>query len=114
MSMFNSFNISASGMSAQRLRTDTISQNLANVNTTSTSSGEAYRRQTVVFREKESASFGDILTSRGTVGNGVKVTAIVEDTWTDMIEVYDPSHPDADENGYVTYPNVNTVTEMTT
>lgn len=113
MGLFNSFNISASGMTAQRLRTDTISQNLANVNTTSTSSGGAYRRQTVVFQEKESSSFGDILTSRGTVGSGVKVKAIVEDTWTDMIEVYDPSHPDSDENGYVTYPNVNTVTEMT-
>ena len=113
MGIFNSFNISASGMTAQRLRTDTISQNLANVNTTSTSSGEAYRRQTVVFSEKEMASFDNILTRRGTVGNGVKVDAIVEDTWTDMIEVYDPSHPDADENGYVTYPNVNTVTEMT-
>lgn len=113
MGIFNSFNISASGMTAQRLRTDTISQNLANVNTTSTSSGGPYRRQTVVFAEKEMMSFDNILTSRGTVGDGVKVEAIVEDTWTDMIEVYDPSHPDADENGYVTYPNVNTVTEMT-
>lgn len=113
MGIFNSFNISASGMTAQRLRTDTISQNLANVNTTSTSSGGPYRRQTVVFQEKESSSFNDMLTSSGRVGTGVKVKAIVEDTWTDMIEVYDPSHPDADENGYVTYPNVNTVTEMT-
>ena len=113
MGIFNSFNISASGMSAQRLRTDTISQNLANVNTTSTSDGGPYRRQTVVFAEKEMASFEDILTRRGSVGNGVKVTSIVEDTWTDMIEVYDPSHPDSDENGYVTYPNINTVTEMT-
>ena len=113
MGIFNSFNISASGMTAQRLRTDTISQNLANVNTTSTSSGGPYRRQTVVFQEKESSSFHDMLTSSGRVGTGVKVNALVEDTRTDMIEVYDPSHPDADENGYVTYPNVNTVTEMT-
>ena len=49
----------------------------------------------------------------GVVGNGVKVTSVYEDTSTDMEMVYDPSHPDADENGYVTYPNVNTVQEMT-
>ena len=47
------------------------------------------------------------------MGNGVKVTSVKEDTETDFVMEYDPSHPDADENGYVSYPNVNTVTEMT-
>lgn len=114
MAIFSSFNISASGMTAQRLRSDTISQNLANVNTTRTSNGEPYRRKTVVFQEREMTSFDSVLmTTSGLAGNGVKVTKIVEDTSTPMNMVYDPSHPDADENGYVTYPNVNTVTEMT-
>ena len=114
MAMFSSFDISASGMTAQRLRTDTIAQNLANVNTTSTSKGGAYVRKTVVFTERKSMSFDDVLkTQTGLVGNGVKVTSIVEDKSTAMNMVYDPSHPDADENGYVTYPNVNTITEMT-
>ncbi len=120
MSIYNALNISASGMSAQRLRMDLISQNIANVNTTRTDNGEPYRRQTVVFAQQESGSFGRLLNQASSVrknsefnGTGVKVTSVVEDHVTAMKEVYDPSHPDADENGYVTYPNVNTVTEMT-
>lgn len=114
MAIFSSFDICASGMTAQRLRSDTISQNLANVNTSRTSDGGPYVRKTVVFTERQGTSFDKILsTTSGLVGNGVKVTSIVEDTETPMNMVYDPSHPDADENGYVTYPNVNTVTEMT-
>lgn len=114
MGLFTSFDISGSGMSAQRLRSDIISQNIANVNSTSTADGGPYRRKTVVFAEKSSVDFGEVLMSTaGTVGSGVKVTQIVEDNETPMSKVYDPSHPDADENGYVTYPNVNVVTEMT-
>lgn len=115
MSIMNGMNISASGMSAQRLRMDIISQNIANVNTTRDENGEAYRRQNVVFAEKSPNSFDRILMSKtgATSGNGVKVTQIVKDTETAMNLVYDPSHPDANEEGYVTYPNVNTVTEMT-
>jgi len=114
MAIFTSFNTSASGMSAQRLRSDIISQNLANVNSTSSQDGGAYRRKTVVFAEKDATAFSDILLSTaGTVGTGVKVTKIIEDYETPMSMVYDPAHPDADENGYVTYPNVNVVTEMT-
>lgn len=114
MALFSSFDISASGMTAQRLRSDTISQNLANVNTTSTSDGGPYVRKTVVFTERQGTPFDQVMmTMSGRVGNGVKVTSVVEDTETPMNMVYDPSHPDADENGYVTYPNVNTVTEMT-
>ena len=114
MAIFTSFDISGSGMTAQRLRSDIISQNLANVNSTSSQDGGAYRRKTVVFSEKNATAFSDVLLSTaGTVGSGVKVTKIVEDYETPMSKVYDPAHPDADEDGYVTYPNVNVVTEMT-
>ena len=114
MAIFTAFDISGSGMSAQRLRSDIISQNLANVNSTSSQDGGAYRRKTVVFAEKNATAFSDILLSTaGTVGSGVKITKIVEDYETPMNMVYDPAHPDADENGYVTYPNVNIITEMT-
>lgn len=119
MSFFNGMNISASGMTAQRLRMDLISQNIANVNTTRGEDGEPYRRQTVLFAEQQSDTFGNILEktslgrSKKVNGNGVQVVGIVEDHVTEMKKVYDPSHPDADEEGYVSYPNVNTVTEMT-
>lgn len=114
MSAFGAMDISASGMTAQRLRTDVIAENIANVNTTRDENGTAYRRKTVVFEEKPSDSFNDYLSvASSSIGNGVKVSAIVEDTETAMTLVYDPSHPDANEEGYVEYPNVNTVTEMT-
>lgn len=118
MSLFNGMNISASGMTAQRLRMDLISQNIANVNTTRDENGEPYRRKTVLMAEREADTFGRALSraSHGkfskTNGNGVKVVGIAEDHVTAMKQVYDPSHPDANEEGYVTYPNVNTVTEM--
>ncbi len=114
MSFMNGMNVSASGMSAQRLRLDIISQNIANVSTTRDENGNVYRRKAVVFSEKDVTPFGDILMkTAGTAGNGVKVTKITEDTESAMRKVYDPSHPDADEDGYVTYPNVNVVQEMT-
>jgi len=114
MSVYSGMNISASGMTAQRLRLDIISQNIANVNTTRDENGNPYRRKTVVFAEKDMTPFGDILLrTAGKVGNGVKVTRIVEDTHTELRKVYDPSHPDADDEGYVSYPNVNIVQEMT-
>ena len=114
MSAFGAMDISASGMTAQRLRTDIISQNIANVNTTRDENGKPYKRRTVVFEEKPSNSFNDYLSvASSSIGNGVKVSALVEDNTTPMTMVYDPSHPDADEEGYVYYPNVNTVTEMT-
>lgn len=116
MSLFTSFDTSASGLTAQRYRMDIISQNVANANTTRTADGTPYRRKVVVFEEKAGrASFDSVL---GTVkdqyaGKGVRVSKVTEDKWTEMKMVYDPSHPDADENGYVTYPNVDIVTEMT-
>ena len=117
--LFNSLNISASGLTAQSLRMDTISQNIANVNTTRDQNGNPYRRKTVVFAEKGTNAFEYALQQQGLKrasqlnGQGVKVTAIVEDHVTSMKLVYDPSHPDANEDGYVYLPNVNTVTEMT-
>lgn len=122
MSLMNSLNISASGMSAQRTRMDIIAQNVANVSTTRDENGEAYRRKTVVFAERSNGNknFESYLQAQETGlpykaqrGTGVKITSIVEDHVASMKKVYDPSHPDADEEGYVTYPNVNTVTEMT-
>ncbi len=117
MALFQSFNISASGMTAQQFRADIIAENLANVNTTRTETGTTYRRKVVSFQEKGVNRFDRYLTEsrkRGShIGNGVKVVEVIEDTTTDFIMEYDPSHPDADENGYVSYPNVNLVTEMT-
>jgi len=114
MSIFSGMNISASGMSAQRLRMDVISQNIANVNTTRDENGEPYRRKTVVFSEKNVTPFEEVfMKSAGTSGSGVKVTRIIEDNVTPLRKVYDPSHPDADEDGYVSYPNVNILQEMT-
>ncbi|MDD6340127.1 MAG: flagellar basal body rod protein FlgC [Butyrivibrio sp.] len=116
MALFTGMDINASGMSAQRLRMDVISENIANANTTRTKEGGPYVRKNVILQEKISHtnSFGDVLnrTING-VSTGVKAIAITNDTDTDMNLVYDPSHPDADENGYVLYPNVNIVTEMT-
>lgn len=115
MGLFQSFDICASGMTAQRFRMDTIAQNIANVNTTRTEDGTPYRRKVVTFQEKRAGqNFASVLA--GTTkfrGNGVKVVSVSEDYETDLVMAYDPSHPDADENGYVHYPNVNTVTEMT-
>jgi len=112
--IFNAMNVSASGMTAQRTRMDIISQNIANVNTTRDENGEVYNRKTVVFHENSNAPFDRVLSNRLETykANGVKITAIVEDTREGAM-AYDPSHPDADENGYVMLPNVNTVTEMT-
>ena len=116
MGMFDAFDISASGLTAQRYRMDVIAENIANANTTRTQDGTPYVRKMVTFEQKGTgASFRDTLTKarEGYVGGGVKVTNVIEDKETEMIKAYDPSHPDADENGYVWYPNVNIVTEMT-
>lgn len=106
-------NISASGMSAQRLRMDIIAQNIANVQTTRDENGKPYRRKAVVFAEKNATPFQEVfMRTAGIIGSGVKVTKIVEDR-SPLRKVYDPTHPDADEDGYVSYPNVNVVQEMT-
>ena len=115
MGLFQSFNISASGMTAERFRTDIIAENIANVNTTRTASGEPYRRKIVTFAEKQVTPFSQYYShsKNAVAGNGVKVSKVTEDYENDFVMEYDPANPDADENGYVAYPNVNTVTEMT-
>ncbi|MDY6324297.1 MAG: flagellar basal body rod protein FlgC [Catonella sp.] len=114
MSIFGAMDISATGMTAEQLRNDIITQNIANVNTTRDENGHVYRRKNVIFNEKDVTGFSQILLhSWGTVGNGVKVSRIYQDTVTPTKLVYDPSHPDANEEGYVEYPNVNIVQEMT-
>lgn len=128
MSFFDTFKVSASGMTAQRLRMDTISQNLANINTTRTDDGGPYRRKTVIFEEINSGKnfrshldgyLNEYRANRATstdfgrnLSGGVKVSKIVEDQ-SPFIEVYDPTHPDANEEGYLMMPNVNSVAEMT-
>ncbi len=115
MGFFTSLDIGASGLTAQRLRMDTISQNIANINTTRTEDGTPYRRREVIFEERTgSDSFSSMLSaasSRLDNGQGVRVSKIVEDS-SEFRKEYDPGHPDADENGYVSKPNVDIVTEM--
>ena len=114
MSFLNSIDISASGLTAQRLRLDVISQNIANVNTTRTENGDPYRRKAVLFEERQkSKPFSEILadSQAGEVKGGVRVTGIVEDDSPFTLN-YDPGHPDANEEGYVAMPNINIVTEM--
>lgn len=113
MSLFNTMNTSASGLTAQRLRLDVISENIANVNTTRTSSGGPYRRKDVLLASRDSNSFDKYFNNSLKANNqkGVKVDKIVEDQ-SPFIEVYQPGHPDADENGIVKMPNVEIVQEM--
>lgn len=114
MGIFSGMNVSATGMTAQRFRMDVIAENLANINTTRDENANVYRRKQVVFAEKDSLNFASTLYNSLNVyrPSGVRVTQVVEDP-SDLKMVYDPSHPDADENGYVMYPNVDTITEMT-
>ena len=122
--LMSALNVSASGMTAQRLRLDLISQNIANVNTTRDENGNVYRRQVAVFQEKKVGvgafsstptagtfssmpstdsyrSFSSLLNDRSlSYGKGVMVTGIAEDHVSAMNKVYDPAHPDADEDGF--------------
>lgn len=112
--MFSSFNVSASGMTAQRLRMDIIADNIANVETTRTAEGTPYRRKLAVFQEKQVTSFRELLKKNkgdATARDGVQVAGIVEDP-TPFKMIYNPGHPDADAEGYVAMPNVDIVSEM--
>ncbi|GAB6109240.1 flagellar basal body rod protein FlgC [Fusibacter bizertensis] len=114
MGFFNSINVSASGLTAERLRMDLIAENIANSNVTRTASGTPYRRKVAVFRAQEANSFEQLLNTasgNSSVGNGVEIAGIVEDQ-SDFKKEYNPTHPDADENGYVNLPNVEVVNEM--
>jgi flagellar basal-body rod protein FlgC len=115
MSLWDSLRISASALSAQRLRMDIVANNVANVNTTRGVDGKPYRRQSVTFQEqRQGPSFRDLLsTARGdSAPAGVGVVSIHEDTAPPR-KVHDPSHPDADANGDIFLPNIDMVTEMT-
>lgn len=115
MGMFDAINASASGLTAERLRLDVISNNLANVNTTRTVEGGPYRRQLVVFEPRtQNTSFSGVLGQQMSLNSenlGVKVGGIVKDP-SPFRQVYDPSHPDANRQGYVELPNINVVSEM--
>ncbi len=113
MSMFRAIDTSASGLTAERLRMDVISNNIANVNTTRTESGDPFRRKLVIFQSRNprgSLPFMDRLQPQ-LPGKGVRVQAIMEDMAPFKME-YDPNHPDADSEGYVRRPNINIVHEM--
>jgi flagellar basal-body rod protein FlgC len=107
MSFISSLDIVGSALTAERFRADIISQNIANAKTTVTSAGEPYRRQQVIFQEIPLTFDEELDKAKG----GVRLTQVVE-SQRDFVPVYDPSHPQADEEGYVMYPNVDTTEEM--
>lgn len=119
MSMFGGIDASASGLTAERLRMDVISNNIANANTTRTAEGGPYRRRYVVFepREDNATSFAGLLAATANskkkkkAGEGVRAVRIEDDDKPGPL-VYDPGHPDANAQGYVARPNVNIVNEM--
>ncbi|WP_256519619.1 flagellar basal body rod protein FlgC [Domibacillus sp. A3M-37] len=116
--MFNGMNITASALTAQRLRMDVISSNMANAESTRAKlvDGEwqPYQRKSVVMQPKGNSfsNFLQMASNRQEAGNGVKVTKIVEDTETPNKLIYDTEHPDANEEGYVSMPNVDPLREM--
>ena len=120
MSFWTALRIGSSGMSAQRLRMDIISNNIANAETTRTAEGGPYKRQDVIFMPKAQSTFlPEFIRARQAQDieviseeRGMKVAEVTTDD-SEGLKVYDPSHPDADEDGFVTYPNVNMVVEMT-
>jgi flagellar basal-body rod protein FlgC len=111
MGIFDAIDVSASGLSAERLRMDVIAENLANAQTTRTPDGGPYRRKSVVLQEAEGSGFSAALASASRESRGVEVGEIVEDANPPRV-IHDPGHPDADAQGYVRMPNVNPVTEM--
>ena len=111
MSVFNSMRINASGLTLERLKLDTISSNIANVNTTRTEDGGPYLRKEVVFEEMIERAHSRISGKVEKKTAGVKVTEVYEDP-ENTRRVFDPEHVDADEEGYVMMPNVNLLDEM--
>ena len=103
MSLFNIFNVSGSAMSAQSQRLNVVASNLANADSATSASGEAYRARQVVFEATPAQDGG--------ASTGVRVKQVIEDP-SPLKQVYDPKHPMADEKGYVSMPNVNVVDEM--
>lgn len=110
MSIFDSLHISASGLSLERLKLDTISTNIANVSTTRTEEGGPYQKKSIVFEEALKQSDQAFSVGNGQKSFGVRATEIAADE-TELRE-YQPTHPDADEEGYVLLSNVNMADEM--
>ena len=108
MSLITALRINASGLTAQRQRVEVSSGNLANSETTRTAEGGAYRRKDVVF---QTTAFGDAFSAANGGADGVEVTDIVKDM-RPFDRRFEPGHPDADKEGYVDYPNVNSMEEM--
>lgn len=109
MDFLTTFDISVSGLYAQRKRLDIIAANLANIETTRTQKGGPYRRKMVVMSTKRIKSFDRVLNSQA---DGVKIDEVIEDK-SPFKKVFNPSHPDANEEGYLFKPNVDLVVEMT-
>lgn len=115
MSVFTSLKINGSALTAQRLRMDVIANNIANAESTRSVDGQVYKRQEVVFMPIVKRNALPISTKgnpTGLVEEGVQVAAILQDETPPRL-VYDPGHPDADANGYVAYPDIDIITEMT-
>ncbi len=113
MDLLTALKISASGLSAQRTRLNVLSSNLANANSTRSADGPGpYQRKDPIFQEVSAATFDEALDQANKQMSGVDVTEIVTDT-TPGERVFDPHHPDADQEGFVQMPNVNVVTELT-
>jgi flagellar basal-body rod protein FlgC len=117
MNLFGVMGISASGLSAERTRAEVVAGNMANAESTHTAAGGPYQRQEVVFQSEAPSSFRMQLASAGGalssgMAGGVAVRSIVSDTAAPTMR-YEPSHPDADANGFVAYPSINPVLEMT-
>jgi flagellar basal-body rod protein FlgC len=122
MNLFGAMEVSGSALEAERIRAEVVAANMANAETTRTPEGGPYLRRHVVFTETTPASFSSQLASQlpmraGSFGDteaemgGVRVSGVVADRDA-VLRRYDPGHPDADKNGYVSYPDINPVTEM--
>ncbi|EYE88797.1 flagellar basal body rod protein FlgC [Fervidicella metallireducens AeB] len=111
MNMFSALRISSSGLSAERMRMDVIASNISNAETTRTSEGGPYKRKIVTFEENLDKALDKNKNTYQEKFKGVRVRGIIEDQ-SPLKKVYDPSHPDADKDGYVMMPNVNILNEM--
>jgi flagellar basal-body rod protein FlgC len=117
MNLFGVMGISASGLSAERMRAEVVASNMANAESTRTAEGGPYQRKEVVLQSQAPSSFrmqlaGANGSASSTLAGGVAVRSIITDTAAPIMR-YEPNHPDADSNGFVAYPNINPVLEMT-
>ncbi|AFL88117.1 flagellar basal-body rod protein FlgC [Terriglobus roseus DSM 18391] len=117
MNLFGVMEISSSALRAQRVRAEVVAVNMANAETTRTEGGIPYQRQSVILQTAAGTSFAGAMKSFGVIGDsvapagGVEVASVISST-APALRRYDPSHPDADGDGYVSYPDISPVTEM--